>query len=140
MISDGVLELERLGALDRSRPIISTFLFGTSELYQWAHDNPRLIMRRTETVNDPARIAEHPLDARDQHAIQIDLYAQANASYVRGRIYSGYGGQPDFVRWSVHSAQGQSVLALHSWHEKTSTTSILPLLDVPATPSSTRSS
>jgi acyl-CoA hydrolase len=133
MISDGVLELERLGALDRSRPIISTFLFGTPELYQWAHDNPRLIMRRTETVNDPARIAEHPLMLAINTAIQIDLYAQANASYVRGRIYSGYGGQPDFVGGALHSAQGQSVLALHSWHEKTSTTSILPLLDVPAT-------
>ena len=133
MISDGVLELERLGALDRSRPVISTFLFGSAELYQWAHDNPRLVMRRTETVNDPARIAEHPLMLAINTAIQIDLYAQANASYVRGRIYSGYGGQPDFVGGALHSAQGQSVLALHSWHDKTATTSVLPLLEVPAT-------
>ncbi len=133
MISDGVLDLERIGALDRSRPIVSTFLFGSSELYQWAHDNPRLVMRRTETVNDPARIAEHPLMLAINTAIQIDLYAQANASYVRGTIYSGYGGQPDFVGGALHSAQGQSVLALHSWHEKTSTSSILPMLQVPAT-------
>jgi acyl-CoA hydrolase len=133
MISDGVLELERLGALDRSRPVISTFLFGSPELYQWAHDNPRLIMRRTETVNDPARIAEHPMMLAINTAIQIDLYAQANASYVRGRIYSGYGGQPDFVGGALHSAQGQSVLALHSWHEKSATSSVLPMLEVPAT-------
>ncbi|MFZ1061940.1 MAG: acetyl-CoA hydrolase/transferase C-terminal domain-containing protein [Acidimicrobiales bacterium] len=133
MISDGVLELERLGALDRSRQIISTFLFGSPELYEWAHDNPRLVMRRTETVNDPARIAEHPLMLAINTAIQIDLYAQANASYVRGRIYSGYGGQPDFVGGALHSAQGQSVLALHSWHDKSATSSVLPMLEVPAT-------
>jgi acyl-CoA hydrolase len=133
MISDGVLALERIGALDRSRTVTSTFLFGSTELYEWAHDNPRLVMRRTETVNDPARIAEHPLMLAINTAIQIDLYAQANASYVRGTIYSGYGGQPDFVGGALHSAQGQSVLALHSWHEKTATSSILPLLEVPAT-------
>ena len=116
MISDGVLALERIGALDRSRTVTSTFLFGSTELYEWAHDNPRLVMRRTETVNDPARIAEHPLMLAINTAIKIDLYAQANASYVRGTIYSGYGGQPDFVGGALHSAQGQSVLALHSWH------------------------
>ena len=60
MVSDGVLALEHAGALDRSRVVTSTFLFGSVELYQWAHDNPRLVMRRTESVNDPGRIAEQP--------------------------------------------------------------------------------
>jgi acyl-CoA hydrolase len=133
MISDGVLELEKLGALDRSKTITSTFLFGSPELYEWANDNPRLVLRRTETVNDPARIAQHPAMLAINTAIQIDLYAQVNASYVRGVVYSGYGGQPDFVSGALHSPRGQSVLALRSWHEKTQTSSIIPLLNMPAT-------
>jgi len=131
LVSDGVMQLEREGVLDRSRLIVSTFLFGTTEMYEWAHDNPRLSMRRTETVNDPARIAEHPSMLSINTAIQIDLYAQANASYVRGIIYSGYGGQPDFVSGALHSANGQAVLALRSWHEKSEASNILSVLHDP---------
>ena len=131
LVSDGVMHLEHAGVLDRSRLVVSTFLFGTPELYEWANDNPRLSMRRTETVNDPARIAEHPSMLSINTAIQVDLYAQANASYVRGRIYSGYGGQPDFVSGALHSADGQSVLAMRSWHDKSDTSNILPLLHDP---------
>jgi acyl-CoA hydrolase len=131
LVSDGVMRLERAGALDRSRLIVATFLFGTPELYEWANDNSRLSMRRTETVNDPARIAEHPSMLSINTAIQIDLYAQANASYVRGRVYSGFGGQPDFVSGALHSPDGQSVLALRSWHDKSGTSNILPILHDP---------
>ena len=131
LVSDGVMHLERAGVLDRSRMIVSTFLFGTPELYEWANENPRLVMRRTETVNDPANIAGHPLMLSINTAIQIDLYAQANASYVRGLIYSGYGGQPDFVSGALHSAKGQSVLALRSWHEKSGSSNIVPILHDP---------
>lgn len=131
LVSDGVMGLERAGVLDRSRSIVSTFLFGTPELYEWANDNPRLLMRRTETVNDPARIAEQPAMLSINTAIQVDLYAQANASYVRGKIYSGFGGQPDFVTGALHSANGQSVLALRSWHDESGTSNVLPLLRDP---------
>jgi acyl-CoA hydrolase len=131
LVSDGVMHLERAGVLDRSRLITSTFLFGTAELYEWANENPRLVMRRTETVNDPANIAEHPSMLSINTAIQVDLYAQANASYVRGAIYSGYGGQPDFVSGALHSARGQSVLAMRSWHEKGGSSNIVPILHDP---------
>lgn len=131
LVSDGVMHLEQSGALDRSRQIVSTFLFGTRELYEWVNNNPRITMLRTETANDPSRIAEHPSMLSINTAIQIDLYAQANASYVRGNIYSGFGGQPDFVSGALHSADGQAVLALRSWHEKTDTSNIVPLLRNP---------
>lgn len=131
LVSDGVMHLEHAGVLDRSRLIVSTFLFGTPALYEWAHNNSRLSMRRTETVNDPARIAEHPSMLSINTAIQVDLYAQANASYVRGTIYSGYGGQPDFVSGALHSAEGQSVLALRSVHEKSGSSNIVSLLRDP---------
>ena len=59
MISDGVMTLERDGALDPTRPIVCSFLFGSPELYEWVDQNPRLRMTRTETTNDPSRIAAH---------------------------------------------------------------------------------
>ncbi len=131
MVSDGTLQLERAGALDQARPICASFLFGSQELYAWADGNPRLAMRRTEVTNDPGTIAALPAMLSVNTALQLDLFAQANASYVRGRIYSGFGGQPDFVVGALHSKGGHAVIALRSWHEKSNTSNIVPVLAVP---------
>jgi acyl-CoA hydrolase len=132
MVSDGVLGLEQAGSLDREREICASFLFGSPELYAWADGNPRLVMRRTEIVNDPAQISTHPALLSINTALQVDLFAQANASYVRGAIYSGFGGQPDFVEGALHSQGGHSVICLRSWHDRTDTSNIVPLLTAPA--------
>jgi len=132
MVSDGVLGLERGGALDPDWPITASFLIGSAELYEWADANPRLRLRRTETTNDPSKIAANPAMLSINTALQIDLFAQANASYVHGHIYSGFGGQPDFVVGALHSIGGQAVIALPAWHEKTSASTVIPLLGVPA--------
>ncbi len=133
MFSDGVVALERTGALDPSRPLTATFLFGSPDLYAWADDNSRLVMRRTEVVNDPARIAAHPAMLSVNCALQLDLFAQANASHVGSRLYSGLGGQPDFVVGALHSDGGHAVIALHAWHDKTDTSTVLPQLVGPVT-------
>lgn len=133
MLSDGVLGLERAGALDEDTPLVASFLFGSPELYAWAHDNPRLRMLRTETTNDPARIAQQQLMTSVNSALQVDLFAQANASWVRGRIWSGFGGQSDFVVGALHSTGGQAVLALPSWHPRADRSTIVPVLDGPVT-------
>ena len=133
MMSDGVLGLDRAGALDPDRPISASFLFGSPELYAWADDNPRLRMRRTEVVNDPAVIAAQPAMLSVNTALQVDLYDQANASYVHARLYSGFGGQPDFVSGALHSPGGQAVVALRSWHDRSDTSTIVPRLGEPAT-------
>jgi len=131
LFSDGVLALERGGVLDPSRAITSSFMFGSPELYAWADNNPRLVMRRTEIVNDPARIAEQPGMLSINTAIEVDLYAQANASYVRGAIYSGFGGQPDFVVGALHSRGGHAAICLRSWHDKSDASTIVPMLHQP---------
>ena len=133
MLSDGVLRLDQAGALDPDVPLVASFLFGSPELYVWAHDNPRLRMLRTELTNDPGRIAQQPLMTSVNSALQIDLYAQANASWVRGRIYSGFGGQSDFVVGALHSTGGQAIVALPSWHPRADRSTIVPVLDGPAT-------
>lgn len=63
----------------------------------------------------------------------MDLFAQANASYVNGRIYSGFGGQTDFVVGALHSAGGHAIIALPSWHERTQSSAIVDRLASPAT-------
>src|ERR1039457_3826096 len=133
MISDGVMQLDRDGALDQARPIVCSFLFGSPELYQWVDQNPRLRMTRTETTNDPSRIAAHPAMISVNTALQVDLSDQAGASHIAGRLYSGFGGQPDFVEGAVHSPGGHAVIALRSWHERSDTSTIVPRLTDPVT-------
>ncbi len=66
-------------------------------------------------------------------AMQLDLFAQANATFVNGRVHSGFGGQPDFVSGALHSIGGHAVIALRSWHEKSDSSTVLPVLPNPVT-------
>jgi acyl-CoA hydrolase len=133
MFSDGVLALERAGALDVNEELVASFLFGSPELYAWVDGNPRVRMLRTEVTNDPGVIARHPRMTSVNGALQIDLYGQANASWVAGRIYSGFGGQSDFVVGALHAADGLAIAALPSWHPKADRSTIVATLDGPAT-------
>jgi acyl-CoA hydrolase len=133
MFSDGLLALDAAGALDVDEQLVSSFVFGSPELYAWVDGNPRVRLLRTEVTNDPAVIARHARMTSVNSALQVDLYGQANASWVGGRIYSGFGGQSDFVVGALHAAGGQAVVALPSWHPKADRSTIVPALDGPAT-------
>jgi acyl-CoA hydrolase len=133
MFSDGVLALERAGRLDPGAPIVASFCFGTPELLAWTDRNPRVRMLRTERANDPGAIARQPLMTSVNGAMQVDLYAQANASYRRGRVYSGFGGQSDFVVGALHAPGGRAVVALPSWHATTDTSTVVARLEQPST-------
>ncbi|MGC2372334.1 MAG: acetyl-CoA hydrolase/transferase C-terminal domain-containing protein [Solirubrobacteraceae bacterium] len=133
MISDGVMTLDRDGALDQRHPIVCSFLFGSPELYSWVDRNHRLRMARTEITNDPARIAAKPAMVSVNTALQVDLSDQAGASHIDGRLYSGFGGQPDFVSGALHSPGGHAVIALRSWHEPSDSSTIVPRLTEPVT-------
>lgn len=133
MFSDSVLELERAGALDTQRPITTSFLFGSPELYAWVDGNPRVRMARTEVTNDPAAIADNTAMTSVNTALQVDLFGQANASRIGARIYSGFGGQTDFIVGALHSRGGQALIALRSWHPRADRSTIVPLVDEPVT-------
>ena len=66
-------------------------------------------------------------------ALQVDLSDQAGASHINGRLYSGFGGQPDFVTGALHSPGGHAVIALRSWHERSDSSTIVPRLTDPVT-------
>jgi acyl-CoA hydrolase len=133
MVADGILHLDQSGSLSADRLVQTSFLVGSPELYAWADRNPRLRMVRTEVINDPARIAANPAMRSINAAMQVDLFAQANASYIGDRVYSGFGGQPDFVIGALHSSDGQAVVALRSWHENTDSSTVVPILRNPVT-------
>jgi acyl-CoA hydrolase len=133
MISDGMLDLEKVGSLDTQSEITCSFLFGSPELYAWAHHNPRLRLRRTEVTNDPALISGQEAMVSVNTALQVDLYAQVNASRVRGRPHSGFGGQTDFIVGALHAPRGQAVIALRSWHPRADVSTIVPMLEEPVT-------
>jgi acyl-CoA hydrolase len=133
MFSDGVLALAKAGALDPGHQITASFAFGSAELYDWMDRNPGIRMLRTETTNDPALIARQPRMVSVNGALQVDLFAQANASRVHGAIYSGFGGQTDFVVGALHSPGGMAIIALPSWHPKADVSTVVPRLAGPVT-------
>jgi acyl-CoA hydrolase len=133
MFSDGVLGLERAGALYPEAPVTASFVFGTGELYEWVDRNPRVRLLRTEKTNDPGLIARRRSLVSVNGALQVDLYAQANASRVHGAIYSGFGGQTDFVVGALHSPGGRAIIALPSWHPKADVSTVVPRLAGPVT-------
>jgi acyl-CoA hydrolase len=133
MFSDGALALEHSGALDPQIPLTASFLFGSRDLYDFVHLNHRVRMLRTETTNDPGRIARQRQMTSVNSALQVDLFDQANASRMKGRIYSGFGGSVDFIDGALHSRGGASYIALPSWHPKADVSTIVPRLEEPVT-------
>lgn len=133
MFSDGVLSLLDAGAMDLERPIVASFSVGSAELYEWMHLNEHVLMRRTETTNNPANIARQPQMTSVNTALQVDLFGQANASRINARIHSGFGGQTDFIVGALHSVGGQAIMALRSWHPKADVSTVVPLVDEPVT-------
>jgi acyl-CoA hydrolase len=129
MFSDGVLDMHKSGALDKDHPLTASFLFGSRELYDWLHLNQSVRMLRTEKTNDPGQIAKQVKMTSINAALQVDLHDQANASYVRGEVYSGFGGSTDFIVGALHARGGQSFMALPSWHEKAHKSTIVPYLN-----------
>lgn len=133
MFSDGVLELHRHGALDIDVPITASFIFGSAELYEWINFNKWIRMLRTERTNDPGQIARQARMTSVNAALQVDLFDQANASRIKGCIYSGFGGSTDFIVGALHAREGQSFIALPSWHKKANVSTIVPRLQEPVT-------
>jgi len=133
MFSDGVLALDRAGALDPDALITSSFVLGSPEIYAWVDRNPRVQVLRTEHTNSPSTIATKPAMTSINTALQVDLFGQANASRINARIHSGFGGQTDFIVGALHSAGGQALMALRSWHPKADRSSIVAMVDEPVT-------
>ncbi|HEY0592358.1 MAG TPA: acetyl-CoA hydrolase/transferase C-terminal domain-containing protein [Thermoanaerobaculia bacterium] len=120
MLSDGVMDLVEAGVITgRKKTLlpgkaVASFLMGTRKLYQWANDNPLLEMRPTQFTNDPFQIARNDNMCAINSAIAVDLTGQVAADTVRGKFFSGIGGQVDFIRGAARSKGGKPIIALPS--------------------------
>jgi acyl-CoA hydrolase len=120
MFSDGVLDLVEIGAvngrLKRKHPgkIVGGFVMGTRRLYDFVDDNPEVAMLDIGYVNDTAVIARNPRVTAINSAIEVDLTGQICADSIGTRLYSGVGGQMDFIRGASLSEGGKPIIALPS--------------------------
>lgn len=118
MFSDGVLPLVERGVINNSRKrkhrgkIVTTFAMGSQKLYDFVHDNPLVAFLDVEYTNDTAVIRQNKQVMAINSALQIDLSGQVCADSMGTKIYSGVGGQMDFVRGASLSEGGRSVIAL----------------------------
>jgi acetyl-CoA hydrolase len=120
MFSDGVIDLVERGVINGARKtlhpgkIIAGFLMGTRRLYDFVHNNPMVELHPTEYINDPFRIAQNDRMVAINSAIEVDLTGQVCADSIGPRIYSGVGGQMDFVYGASRSKGGKPIIALPS--------------------------
>ncbi|MCZ7553371.1 MAG: hypothetical protein M5U05_12430 [Anaerolineales bacterium] len=120
LFSDGVIELFDQGILTGARKsihpgkMIAGFILGTKRLYNWVDDNPLIELHPTEYVNDPFVIAQNERQVAINSAIEIDLTGQVCADSIGPKIYSGVGGQLDFIYGASRSKGGVPIIALPS--------------------------
>ncbi|GGB77325.1 acetyl-CoA hydrolase/transferase family protein [Shewanella inventionis] len=120
LFSDGVLNLVELGVINNSLKkvhpgkIVTGFALGSQRLYDFVDDNPSVIFMDIEQVNDTAIIRKNPNVMSINSALQVDISGQVCADSLGTKIYSGVGGQMDFIRGAGLSEGGRSVIALPS--------------------------
>ncbi len=124
MISDGVVDLILKDVINGNYKSISpgramaTFLLGSRKLYDYVDDNPFIELRTSDYVNDVAVIRQNPKMVAINSAVEVDLTGQVCADSIGTRLYSGVGGQVDFIRGASLSEGGKAIIALPSTTKK----------------------
>ncbi|OMP31727.1 acetyl-CoA hydrolase/transferase family protein [Mangrovimonas sp. DI 80] len=120
MFSDGVIDLilsnvitGNYKGIDPGRAL-ATFLMGSQRLYDYVHDNPYVELRSSDYVNDVSVIKQNPRMVAINSAIEVDLTGQVCADSFGTKMYSGVGGQMDFIRGASLSEGGKAIIALPS--------------------------
>jgi hypothetical protein len=94
--------------------IVSAFVLGTPRLYRFIDDNPMVEMRPADYTNDTAVIRRFRKMVAINSAIEVDLTGQVVADSIGRRLYSGVGGQMDFIRGAALAEEGRAIIALPS--------------------------
>lgn len=118
MFSDGIIPLHNKGVITgkykvkHPGKIISSFVIGTNKVYDFIDDNPEVLLLDCSYTNNPHIIAANPKVVAINSAIEIDLSGQVCADSIGHRIYSGVGGQVDFIRGAAISKGGKPIIAI----------------------------
>lgn len=124
MFSDGVIDLIENGVINCKHKgigkgrALATFLIGSRRLYDFVDNNPFIEMRESSYVNDTSIIRRNPKMIAINSAIEVDLTGQVCADSIGARMYSGVGGQMDFIRGAALSEGGKAIIALPSTTRK----------------------
>lgn len=120
MFSDGVIDLIESGVINCSHNgvakgrALATFLIGSQRLYDFVNDNPFIEMKESSFVNDTVRIRTNNKMVAINSAIEVDVTGQVCADSIGAKMYSGVGGQMDFIRGAALSPNGKAIIALPS--------------------------
>jgi len=120
MFTDSLVDLVEAGVINGSRKernrgkIVTAFMMGTQRLYDFVHDNPMVEMRAVDFTNDTSVIRSFSRMVAINSAIEVDLTGQVVADSIGHRLYSGVGGQMDFIRGAGLASEGRAIIALPS--------------------------
>ncbi len=134
LFSDGVVEMVERGVITCRRKtfhpgkVIAGFLFGSKRLYDFVDNNPIIELHPTDYVNNPFHIAQNDKMVCINSAISVDLTGQVCADSIGTRLYSGVGGQLDFVRGASRSKGGMPFIAFLSTAKNDTASRIVPML------------
>ncbi len=118
MVSDGVMEAVEKGIITGRRKslhpgkAVITFAFGSQQLYEYLHNNPMFEAHPCEYVNNPFTVSQNDNIVAINSALEVDLTGQICSDSIGPRIYSGFGGQVDFIRGAAQSKGGRPIIAL----------------------------
>jgi 4-hydroxybutyrate CoA-transferase len=118
MFSDGVVDLFEKGVLTGEAKtlhrgkIVASFVLGSRKTFDFLDNNPFVEFRPSDYVNDPFVIAQNDRMVAINSALSVDLTGQVCADSIGPRVYSGFGGQLDFIRGAARSKGGRPIIAL----------------------------
>lgn len=134
MVSDGIVDGINKGVITGARKtlhngkVVATFLLGTKDLYEFAHNNPLFEMHPVDYTNDPFIVGQNEKMVAINSAIEVDLTGQVCSDSIGYKIYSGFGGQVDFIRGAARSKGGKPIIALPSTTKNDTVSKIVPHL------------
>jgi RimJ/RimL family protein N-acetyltransferase len=134
LLTDGAVELMKIGAVDNSRKTldrgktVASFCMGKATTYQYIHDNPAIDFRPVDYTNNPLLIARQEHMTAINSGLEIDLTGQATADSLGTAFWSGIGGQADFMRGAAIAPFGKAIYVLQSTAEDGTISRIVPSL------------
>lgn len=134
MVSDGVMEAIEEGIITGAKKtfhpykVILTFLLGSNKLYAFADNNPVFEAHPTDYTNHPFNVSRNDNMVAINSAIEVDISGQVCSDSIGTFIYSGFGGQVDFIRGAAHSKGGKPIIALPSTARGGEISRIVPFL------------
>jgi len=134
MIADGAMHAIDRGVVTGNRKtlhpgkVVITFALGSSDLYAFLNNNPFIEAHPVEHVNDPVVVSQNDNLVAVNSAIEIDLTGQVCSDSIGPRIYSGFGGQVDFIRGAARSKGGRPIIAIPSTAQGGKSSRIVPFL------------